>query len=84
MMEGIPEEKAERLKNEGNEAFKVNNLALAITKYSQSLGKCVSLFKMQSLSRVRGCTRTGLRPSSSRKSKSTSSNVLGSNIRLMI
>jgi hypothetical protein len=46
MMEGIPEEIAERLKNEGNEAFKVNNLALAITKYSQSLGTCVSLFKM--------------------------------------
>ena len=84
MMEGIPEEIAERLKNEGNEAFKVNNLAVAITKYSQSLGTCVSLFKIQSLSRVRGCTRTVPRPSSSRKSKCTSSNVLGSNISVMI
>lgn len=39
MMEGNPEENAERLKNEGNEAFKVNNFQLAILKYSQSLGK---------------------------------------------
>ena len=38
MMEGNPEEIAERLKNEGNEAFKVNNFQLAILKYSQSLG----------------------------------------------
>ena len=80
MMEGIPEEIAESLKNEGNEAFKVNNLLLAITKYSQSLGTCVSLLKIQSLSRVKGFTRTVLHPSSSRKSKFTSSNLLGSNI----
>jgi hypothetical protein len=39
MMEGNPEEIAERLKNEGNDAFKANNLPLAILKYSQSLGK---------------------------------------------
>lgn len=54
MMEGIPEEIAERLKNEGNEAFKVNNLALAITKYSQSLGTCVSLFKNAELVKSEG------------------------------
>ena len=40
MMEGNPEEIAERLKNEGNDAFKTNNFQLAITKYGQSLGMC--------------------------------------------
>ena len=40
MMEGgSHEEIAERLKNEGNDAFKVNNFQQAITKYSYSLGK---------------------------------------------
>jgi hypothetical protein len=34
MMEGNPEEIAERLKNEGNDAFKAGDLNLAILKYS--------------------------------------------------
>lgn len=38
-MGGNPEEVSEKLKNEGNEAFKVGDFNLAILKYSQSLGK---------------------------------------------
>ena len=61
MMEGNPEELAEKLKNEGNDAVKANNFSLAVTKYGQSLGNIDFLqLVIQNWSRQRPLLLTGL------------------------